>query len=356
MACLPFIVQNVFKHREYIGKILIINSIILCGLFLYSIIFKGNDILLGFRFFLIINLILISFFIPRNKNFINIMLSIMLLHSLVLIVFELYLMFFVSIEDARSIRANAILHGTGDIYTYNGFFYKIQIKGNELLPFAFFVSVFYLKRRLLKWIISSVFLFSILIAGNFAFLLAILFFLFIFYIVKMLKSYKKIALSIFVLSAISISLIYLSQNYLDTTFNRKSEYSFPARSDQVHILLEDMSSKPLDLILGKGFGNIVNKQTTYRDYSKFHYYEIQSLYVFNQMGVLYFTLYVLTICIFIFYFWKSRIILGIFLSYLTYAITNPYIFDVTNIIVLVVLGSLSKLRIEEKMKNVETKF
>ena len=65
--------------------------------------------------------------------------------------------------------------GWGDVYTYNGVFWRIQLKGNALLPFAFFVSWIYLS-SFKRYLISSLFLVALILAGNFAFILGVIVF------------------------------------------------------------------------------------------------------------------------------------------------------------------------------------
>ncbi len=148
----------------------------------------------------------------------------------------------------------------------------------------------------------------------------------------------------FILTSITVFTTY---DYFKEVVERKSEYSVPARFDQLSILLEDFTESPTTFLLGKGLGNTIQKETEYRDYSDSIYFELQAVYVLNQVGIIYLCIFLVTSLMFMIHFWRLKLIILLYSSYLVYGFTNPYIFDSTNVIVIIVLSSYSKMLIKE---------
>ena len=150
-------------------------------------------------------------------------------------------------------------------------------------------------------------------------------------------------MSISAVLLICIVVLIILYPYLYEVFQRKMVYSLPARFDQVKYLIGNLAETPITLLFGQGFGNLINVITDYRDYRNNIYFELQTIYMLNQVGILYFLLFWVTKIIFAVKFWGNKYIYLIYLSYMLYAFTNPYMFDTTNIVVIIVLSSLSKL-------------
>ena len=96
---------------------------------------------------------------------------VMLLHALFMIGLELFLIVKNSPEFDSIFRNYILINGFGDIYTRNGIYYRIIIKGNELLPVAYLVMYKYKSKK--ANIIKGIFILSILISGNLAYFIAI---------------------------------------------------------------------------------------------------------------------------------------------------------------------------------------
>ena len=77
-------------------------------------------------------------FTTQRKYILNIFIVLAVLHSVLLIGFEIYI---VLLGDPAIccgyIRQKVLSLGFGDIYTYNQYFYRIQIKGNPIYPLLF---------------------------------------------------------------------------------------------------------------------------------------------------------------------------------------------------------------------------
>lgn len=345
-----FILNFLYVYKE-IKSSLILNYI-LCIVFLffwimffYSVFIRGNNVGLVVRFSFIINIILLSYICFPQKNYINIFLWTVGLQAVFVILFELYMMRYHTLESYSDLRETVISMGWGDVYTYDGFFWKIQLKGNALLPFAFFVSWVYFS-SLKKYLISSLFLVALFLAGNFAFVLGVIVFLAIYYMILSLESMNRI-LKYMVFCFFSILLlVFPVASYVSSKIESKSTYSNPTRIDQAEVLLADLSE---NIFLGSGLGNTINVKTDYRDYTDNIYFELQALYFLNQMGVLYFTVFVLLNFILCFHFIKYLSLFAAYFSYIFYAFFNPYFLDTSHVVVILVLISLRRFFDEKNL-------
>lgn len=356
----PFLFKNFWKSDKTIKYIFILNVIWLTFLLIYSIVLEQNNISLAIRFFSIFILILSAFFLPPKKIYVNIFILLAVLHSVFLIGFEIYIVLFGDPEFAGYIRSKVLSLGLGDIYTYNQYFYRIQIKGNPILPIAFLVSLFAIQSKQIKISAASLLFVGTIVAGNLAFILAMIFFLGMYCIIlffsnqkvsaflkNVFNSRKRIIMLVgFILFIFCIAVIALFP-YINEVLVRKMELSIPTRFDQVNHLIVNLMETKTSLFFGQGLGNVLNVITDYRDYRNDYYFELQTIYILNQVGILYFILFLITKIIFIIKFWGNKFIYLIYLSYVLYAFTNPYLFDTTNILVLIVLSSLSRLYLKE---------
>ncbi|WP_449623168.1 hypothetical protein [Robertmurraya sp. Marseille-Q9965] len=333
---------------------LVIHFIFLFILLWYSIVVKDNEVGLAVRFFVILSLLIMAYFVPKRKYLIDIFLIVTLVAALFLIGFEIYLMFQTDVYVAR-LRDKFIHNGWGDFYTFNGLFYKIQIKGNSTLPFAFFVSLVYFRDFFKKILVSGIIFVGVLIAGNFAFLIAVAVFIVLYYILVSLRDTSLFITRFTILVLLSLVVLIPAKSYVEVELERKQEVSLSTRGDQFIVLVDDLSESGLDVLFGRGLGNTVDVKTNFRDYTGAFYYELQTLYILNQTGILYFLLFLGISTLLCIIFWRNKYVYLIYLTYLLYAITNPYLFDTTHIIVIIVLNSLAlELRKTQKQQSYET--
>jgi hypothetical protein len=365
---IPFLLKNFWDSDKLVKYILILNVIVLTILLAYSILIQQNSVPLGIRFYSIFVLLYAAFFLPPKRIYVSIFIALAVFHSILLIGFETYIVLYGDPEFAGYIRSKVMEYGLGDVYTFNQYFYRIQIKGNPVLPIAFLVSLFAIQSKRLKISAASLLFVGTIIAGNFAFILAIVFF-FVMYgvilffsnplVARFLKQLVSNRKRILVLTA-SVVLVCILAGliifpYLKELFLLKMQVSIPTRFDQAFHLIESLIESPQTILFGQGLGNVINVISDYRDYRTYYYYELQTIYILNQVGILYFLLFVFTKITLAIKFWNNKYIYLIYLSYLVYALTNPYLFDTTNIVVLIVLSSLAKLYLKEGI-NSESKI
>ncbi|MDI1323100.1 MAG: hypothetical protein PSV36_10150 [Algoriphagus sp.] len=311
----------------------------------------GNTPGNSFRFLIILILIQAAFFVKPNPKYIHILIGFLVLQSLFLIALHLVLNLFFNSSNYLFLRMFFQAQGWGDLYTYNGLFYNIQILGNALLPFGVFVSVvFYsgVKRTLLTLVLFT----GMMVAGNFAFVLGVLVFIFfLFFVTKSFNTRKFLTFAILgiLLGAIAAK---PALSYLEKTISNKSQESNPTRIDQSKVLWEDLSENPLSLIFGQGLGNTLKVKTKWRDYTDNIYFELQSLYFLNQMGLLNFLIFFISNIICVVLFFKKPLVKIIYIAYILYAFFNPYFLDTSHIVVIITLISLNEVLEKRKVEQI----
>ncbi|MGK4475902.1 hypothetical protein [Aeromonas molluscorum] len=129
--------------------------------------------------------------------------------------------------------------------------------------------------------------------------------------------------------------------------------SIGTRFDQARVLINDMSGNIFSVLFGNGLGHTINIKTMARDYADNVYFELQFLYILNQIGFVGMVILVIFHLKLVFNFLKSKKITLIYICYVGYALINPYMFDSNHCVVLILLMSLSyryvKVDIESKL-------
>lgn len=336
-------------------KILQIIILIIAGLCGYSLIIQNQPSNI-IRFALIIYFICIVYYIKLPKNLIEKGLKWTAIpYCVLLILFEIYLILFFDTSALPTLRYNTISNGIGDIYPKYGFFYAIQLVGTAAIPFIFMLSLvdqhFFKSHRI---VCRLLLLSGAIIAGNFGYIVAIVFFIAVLNLRKKIP-YRK-WFTRFVIVGLSIIIIGPSLvKFIDDVWESKKEESNATRLDQANVLIEDMSDSFQTILFGKGLGNQINKKTKFRDYSDFQYFELQTLYFLNQMGIVPFVVFILFNCWATFKFIKYDNFKLLYLAYITYSVTNPYILNTNQIVVIITLVSLS-YRYNITNNNIHNKY
>lgn len=343
-----YILININKDK--ILKQLFFLTIGISLLMIFYSLYLENEPSLIIRFYLIIVLIFLAYFVKPDKKYINIFIFFIGIQALFLICFEIYLMANFSIDTYYPIRHFFLNNNWGDVYTYNGIIWKIQLKGNALLPFAFFISMVYYK-GFKKSLIAGLFFVATLIAGNFAYILGIILFLGLYYIYSKRWTIQKIVLNGFIGIILTIVLFNPTYNYFSNVVEQKSGYSNSTRIDQTNVLVENMNKNLVTILFGQGLGNTVDVKTELRDYSGVIYYELQAFYIMNQSGILFFTFFILINILLAYYMFKYKLLFIVYASYIFYALFNPYFLDTSHIVAIIILLSLRKVFDEKNIFN-----
>jgi len=339
-------IANRLKRNSDFLLLFTVSVSLLVLAFFYSL-FLQNDFGNVLRFFIVFGFVAISYFIELPRKVLYIFVYLMVFHAVLIILFSLYLTLFFDIDSYLPIRFFFTEKGWGDVFTYNGWFYRIQIKGNALLPVAFFTTFYvsFPRRTLIRLLLFL----GCIYAGNIAYIVVVFFFLVGFFLkTTSLNLLMKRVVVLLLFFIISVFPVY--QYFIKETLELKSDSSLPTRVDQVNVLMDDLSENDFYLIFGRGIGHTIEKISPYRDYRGNIYFELQSLYVLNQIGVLGFIF-------FIFYniYMSLRLynggLLFFYLCYIIYAFTNPYIFDTNHIVVILLLNIIQSNEIKKSCRH-----
>lgn len=353
------ILNNFTKLEKKYKNLTIFYVLFVTALLIRSLLNQNISMSYSIHTYITCLLLVVSFFYPKDKRIFKIFVFVMLLHALFIIGLELFLIVKNSPEFDSIFRNYILSNSFGDVYTRNGIYYRIIIKGNELLPVAYLVMHKYKSKK--ANIIKSIFILSILFSGNLAYFIAIGLFLILNdlfidkkYSSKIIKFFNiKNQRKIIVIGAALLVLGFIAykpvKSKVENIIELKSQYSIPARFDQIGVLMDDMNSGK-DYILGKGLGSTVTVVTKYRDYTGNRYFEMQWMYFFYQMGAVAFGILIILSIILSIKYMRSKLTMLIYVTYIIYGITNPYTFNLTHIIVIILLITYD-LQVEEEGNN-----
>ena len=317
-----------------------------CSFLVFYALLQGNEVTLVARFILIIFFLLTAYFIILPSRMVKLLFALTLLQCIFLIGLEFILLLFFNLETYEPLRHYFINQGWGDVYTFTGHFYNIPVKGNALLPFvymlSYFIPVFPQKR---KSFFRCIYLLAIVFAGNFAYLISLFVFHFMLFFLQN-ESFRQLQLKILALSFLIILFFIPGLIFVENVMSKKVD-SMGTRQDQVEVLLRDIGQENTTIWLGKGLGNTVSEKTNYRDYTGNIYFELQTFYFFNQLGIINFISFILLNLFFAYTKIRDPRLLFVYLCYILYAFTNPYILDSNQVIVILTLVMANKILEDE---------
>ncbi len=237
-------------------------------------------------------------------------------------------------QDARVYREWAYSLGAGDIYIQDsisifGRFFgmpRVQLRGNTLFVMAFVIDL--LREHRLN-LVSITFFLAGIAAGNQAYILG--FAVFLAYkiwllMTDMIKKRKWLFFAIFFIVAWGALLCFIP--YAHRVWEAKAGYSNVVRLNQVRAFAG------ADPVFGEGLGSAVSAEGL----ASARYFELQTLYIYYQIGMAGLLLfYVLT-------FWpyfakRENNKIAAYAVYLVYTFWNPYCFDSTHIIALLLISN-----------------
>lgn len=331
----PFLIIYIVIN---ILKIKVVNKVWLKLFFLYtSLLFassvfsfyiNGNDVDNIIRFLIILILIPISQNILKKDftlewNIVKI-LSLLKVFSLLYIWINLFIS-----QDYSEYRLWANTMGAGDIYILGGI-PRVQLHGNSLLFVTFIVEILKEKRITVYAILSFL---GIIACGNASFILGLAVLAFLICRPNYIDAIKKRKASaiLFTIGMLIFSGIFSIYSY--EILLPKLNHSIPTRIDQLAVLLD---TNPL---IGNGLGHKIFISTPSRLYNGDIYFELQTLYIYNQTGFLILSL--LTIITFLPFLKPSnKIKKYAYISYLIESFLNPYCYDTTHILTLIMIMNL----------------
>lgn len=304
------------------------------GFMIYMTIYFAYSLFIGIsigrvvRFYLILSMIPLCFLMVKENfrveyeifEWFSILKSILLI-SIALILFSVR-------NDFMPFRIWAGNNNLGDIYVVYGFIPRVQQYGNALLVMGFIIS--YIKNN--GWNLKSVTIFlGVLVAGNFSFILSLaLFFLYRYLIGFNLRRIKKKKV-IFLFFLIMIGSVFLC--YAGSEMNRKKDTGNKLKIIQAKILMDT------NLLIGNGLGQIVPENEQLNREPDAIYYELQTMYIFYQIGFIGLGMFMILTLMLAYKHGKTVFVL--YLIYLVYSFFNPYCFDTTQMIAILLLVNLN---------------
>lgn len=317
------------------GRRMLIWAMIWIGVLIGYSVMSGNQIPNAIRFGLIILFILSAYYWNTDCTFlIKALFYVSVALVLGLICLEIF-MWTLSNEEYLALRNGYFLaNGMGDVF-FSGGYYKLELRGTPLVVFVYMLSyVTNIFPSKYKIFLRLFYLAGLIIAGNFAYQMAIVIFHFAYFLFPSLESPVKMVRRVLFMSIVMLIVGGIVYSYVASEMKAKSAISNATRYDQAEVLWEDMARSPKTLLLGSGLGHTIESKTSFRDYRGNTYFELQTLYIFNQLGLLNFCILVLANIILAFRLIKLPELLLVYGVYVTYAFTNPYIWDTNHIVVI----------------------
>ena len=323
-------IKNIFKI--FINPRIGVLYLVTVGFCLLSVLYgtyNGAELSNSVRFLLILLLLpLCPFYKEREAAILYKLFSILSFGKAILIIVIAFLI--VQAGSYAEMREWAQLNNYGDIYLIYGSIPRVQLKGNALLVIAFMIS-FYKNNSLTVY--NFVILLGVLCAGNFAFILGISIF-FIWRYIQILKSRTGIIKKFFLGIILLIGMINLG-SYSIMESSMKSGY-FGSNGMRV-IQYEALTDT--NILYGSGLGSPVLGAVRLGRSIYDQYYELQTLYIYYQVGI---------VCLIVFYILMTYSIIKycnkdgsiLFFIYLIYSFFNPYCFDTTQMITMILLSNL----------------
>ena len=322
-------IKKIFKifGNPKIGFLYIV-TVAFCLLSVLYASYNGAELSNSIRFLLILLLLpLCPFYQERESNALYKIFSVLSLGKAIMLII-IALMVFQAGSHAE-MREWAQLNDYGDIYLINGIIPRVQLKGNPLLVVAFMIS-FYKTNKLTLY--NTIILLGILCAGNFAFLLGLAVFL-VWRYIQMAKSQASIFKKIFIGAILVVGMIYFG-SYSMMESSMKSGY-FGSNGMR---LIQYEALTDTNMLYGSGLGSPVLGAVRLGRSIYAQYYELQTLYIYYQVGIV----CLIAFYILMFYSMKKSCDkngFALFLIYLFYSFFNPYCFDTTQMITMILLSN-----------------
>jgi hypothetical protein len=290
------------------------------------------------RFYAILSLTLLVFysrFRISNLGFVSLPI---ILQSLIVILISCYLALSQDPVIASGVRNFVLENGWGDVYSFDGFYYRTQLRGNALIPLFYLIFLFKYNECRTNKVFYFISLFALIFAGNATYLF-VCFFATILKVKKLFSSHFIRYVMLFLILALAI--FYSGQMIsflIETKFSGDQSSSSAVRLDQINSYLNSISMNPISILFGKGIGACF-PSTNLIDYCNSNYIELQILNIAHQIGVVGIFLYLYIV----WYLSKSQLNKEGFVLLWLYFImscTNPYIFDMNQIIATMIILTL----------------
>lgn len=297
----------------------------------------GVELASAVRFLLVTVGTLLAFHIAPAAISARLALAPLVLQSVLIVAISLSLAVLQDLEAASAIRSMVLESNWGDIYSFDGFYYRVQLIGNALIPLLFLVSLWRWRQGLFYRAAAAASLLGLAAAGNLTYVLVAI-------VAILMRTWQVARRSLaarVVIGVVVCAALVLVWDTASDAFNKKfgaDDSSMGVRFDQVDVAVSLWGESPLRFVLGAGLGSSFPDGRE-RAYSESQYIELQSLYLFVQLGLLGSAIYLASLA------FSARHRLStdgqkIFWLYMLSGITNPYILDTNQIIAAMLLVCL----------------
>jgi hypothetical protein len=340
MVLAPYVIVYLFASISIESRSLdsIIPISIYCALSSVLSIFKAYDVFVIIRFFTIIIATLLAFETKPMRIFSAYALSPVAFQAVLISSISLFLTLNSDLLISTEIRNFVLNEGIGDIYSFDGLYYHVQVIGNALIPLLFLIclwSDYSVKYRKFGLLVSVL---GLIAAGNLTYFITLG--------VSVIFKYWKIFLKKkFEITLIITLFLIFTQFENIQIFNdiwsakfEGSDSSMSVRYDQINAYARVVEESPTVGIFGAGIG-APYPDGVIRKYSGSFYIELQALYIIYQIGLIGAIVYLVS---FIYYVNRSLSFNGgaVLFFFMICGITNPYIFDSNQIISTILLVHL----------------
>ncbi|WP_168560913.1 hypothetical protein [Rhizobacter sp. SG703] len=261
----------------------------------------------------------------------------LIMQSALIVAISLSLAVLQDIEAASAIRSMVLESNWGDIYSFDGLYYRVQLIGNALIPLLFLVSLWRWRQGLYYRVATAVALLGLVAAGNLTYVVVAL-------VAILMRTWQIARRSLAARVMIGVVIcagLAVAGDIASDAFSKKfgaNDSSMGVRFDQIDVAVSVWSESSSRFVFGSGLGSSFPDGRE-RAYSESQYIELQSLYLFVQLGVLGSAIYLATLA------FSARECLNkdgqrIFWLYMLSGITNPYILDTNQIIAAMLLVCL----------------
>jgi len=298
--------------------------------------FVGNELSVALRFLVIILATLLSFNVRTKSVSAAWALFPVSLQALGIAALSIFLAISQDPDLAATIRGTVLLGEWGDIYSFDGVYYRVQIIGNALVPLLFMICLWQAPSKFKLWGLFTSTI-GLVAAGNLTYFLTaglalVIRFRSHFY------SHTRTWISVAVIfTVVTLSFHDVAYEAINRKFSG-DESSMGVRFDQIEAVVKASSQAPAALLTGAGLGSRF-PNGRFVDYSDSLYIELQALYVGFQIGLIGVALYIGSMI----YLARRRFSPSgriLFYLYMFSGISNPYILDTNQIFVTMLLVHL----------------
>lgn len=329
------LVKSILKRKEQFSALIATSLILFLILSIYSVAHINEPVNI-LKWLIILSVLLIAYKVSPSENFVITFIGLIIIQAIFIDAILLLMTTSFTLDNYSVVRQYVFLKDWGDVYTFDGFFWFVKLRGSGLLPVGLFVSYLYLKGRIR--IIALIILIPSIIVSNTAFVFASVIFFTILLFIRIRLTFARVI-------AVLITLLLIAPllNSVVSKVISDKDSSMDVRYDQFNVLVNDFTKSNSGILFGTGLGHTISVDSPVRDYTGDMYFELQPIYVLNQLGFVVFSLYIFIHMILAKIFIRDKELLLLYCCYVLYASSNPYIFDTSHFVVIVVLVSLRKI-------------